>query len=245
MKSVMCLRSRCSACRAFPLSAAVGITQVLARFALPRRADAPAGDGDQRGLVAQPVEDFDQQRVPAAGVERAVEQPVGQAGLRAVGGRPAGADLGQDLARRPKSAPRSTARRTASGSRSARRSYTAYALSASMTRTAAPLYVLIVTKPEPARIRSATHTGVFDTPSRAPASVSTSVSPSRTPRSRSFLDRVAHEIRARDGPQRPPAKVLATDMSDLIYDATYNIIMGKEQPCRVAAASDSDERCWW
>jgi hypothetical protein len=38
--------------------------------------------------------------------------------------------------------------------------------------------------------------------------------------------------------------MLANGMSDLIYDATYNIITGKEQPCTVAAASDSDERCW-
>src|SRR4051812_6527553 len=95
-----------------------------------------------------------------------------------------------------------------------------------MTRTAAPLYVLIVTKPEPARIRRASRTGVFDTPSRAPTSASTSVSPGpNSPlKIASLIASRTKSVRETGGGGLRAEEVLATGMSDLIYDATYNII---------------------
>src|SRR3569833_418960 len=95
-----------------------------------------------------------------------------------------------------------------------------------MPRTAAPLYVLIVTKPEPARMRRASRTGVFDTPSRAPTSPSTSVSPGpNSPlKIESLIASRTKSVRETGGGGLRAEEVLATGMSDLIYDATYNII---------------------
>ena len=52
-------------------------------------------------------------------------------------------------------------------------SYTCLACSPSTTRTAAPLYGFMVTRPAPARVLSASRTGVLDTPSTSARSVST------------------------------------------------------------------------
>ncbi len=56
----------------------------------------------------------------------------------------------------------------------------AAALAGSMVRTAAPRYGLIVTRPAPARVFSASRTGVLDTPSIWASSVSTRLCPGRS-----------------------------------------------------------------
>lgn len=50
-------------------------------------------------------------------------------------------------------------------------------MSASTMRTVTPLYWLITTRPVPARVLSASRTGVFDTPNCVASSVSTRACP--------------------------------------------------------------------
>src|SRR3569833_4303191 len=75
-------------------------------------------------------------------------------------------------------------------------------------------------------MRRASRTGVFDTPSRAPTSASTSVSPGpNSPlKSASLIASRTKSVRETGGGGLLAEEVLATGRSDLIYDATYNII---------------------
>lgn len=124
-------------------------------------------------------------------------------------------------------------RRSASGSSRRRTSYTSRAMVASTSRTVTPLYWLITTSPVPARVLSASRTGVFDTPNCAASSVSTSACPGLSCAVRMACLIASSTYWVRDG-IGAGAKVMGDGLSHLAYRVSYMTYEVRRDEARAA-----------